>query len=46
MWKDPSTLRQANDKDGQFMDEIRVFATKRRMENDTEYFETEVDEVE
>lgn len=46
MWKDPSTLRQANEKDGQFLDDIRVFATKRRMENDTEYFETEVDEAE
>ena len=25
------------------MDEIRVYATKKRMDNDTEYFETEDD---
>jgi hypothetical protein len=42
MWKDPSTLRQNEEQ--KFAEEMRAFGTKKRMEDDTEVFETEVDE--
>ena len=42
MWKDPAILRQFVDMEqADAADDLRVFATVKRCEDDTEYFETD-----
>ena len=43
MWKDPSMLRQAEADNAELLEDVRVFGTVKRCEDDTEYFETDPD---
>jgi hypothetical protein len=39
MWKDPESLRPNKDADFEFIDDMKVYSTTKRVEDDIEYFE-------